>query len=96
MSIKVKTLFTLKKDATTLANTTGHVVDRLFRKFRVWQKANRRYRNDRIAIGQLLDLNDKTLRDIGINRVDIIWASKLPRDRIATLELQKIARKRHN
>ena len=96
MSIKVKTLFNFKKDAAAIANTTGHVVNRLFRKFRAWQKTNRLYRNDRIAIRCLLDLNDKTLRDIGISRADIIWASKLPRDQIATLELQKIARTRHN
>lgn len=48
---------------------------------------------DKKACQQLLRLDDSSLKDIGINRADIIWAVRKQSPRIsASAELEKIAR----
>jgi len=74
--------------------------------FRLGRKANqpfkraftalakrRERRLDREALKSLLTMDDKTLKDIGINRGDVQWASKLPLSTSATTELEIIARR---
>ncbi len=48
-------------------------------------------RINRQAFSHLLALDAHILRDIGVTREDVIWASKLPVS-VASLELEKIAR----
>ncbi len=50
---------------------------------------------DRAAFRRLLKLDDDGLKDIGVSREDVIWASRQPVSVSASLELQKIARDRH-
>jgi len=40
-------------------------------------------------------MDDKTLKDIGISRGDVQWASNLPLSASATTELAIIARRNH-
>ena len=54
--------------------------------WRTWQKR----RTDHQAFQHMIALDDNILRDIGISRADVIWASKLPLSQNAALELQKL------
>lgn len=54
----------------------------------------RRQRLNRLAIRELVTLDDETLKDIGISRDDIRWASKLPLSTNAAVELEVLARRR--
>jgi len=55
----------------------------------------RRQRNiDRQAFSHLHSLEDHILADIGVTRDDVNWAGKLPLEKNAACELQKIARQR--
>ncbi len=49
-------------------------------------------RIDRDAFLRLMVLDDAMLKDIGVKREDVIWASQLPLSVNASLELEKIAR----
>lgn len=57
-----------------------------------WWQWQQQRRSDRRAIRHLLTLDDAALRDIGVHRGDIAWASKLPRSADATVELELLAR----
>jgi len=50
-------------------------------------------RVDRDAFKTLISLDDKALKDIGVNREDVIWASKLPLSYNAALELENLKKK---
>ncbi len=47
-------------------------------------------RVDRQAFSHLLTLDDHILKDIGLTRDDVVWASRLPVSVNASLELEKI------
>ena len=52
----------------------------------------RRHRHNqrRLAFLQMLKLDDNILKDIGVSRDDVVWASKLSRDINAAQELNAI------
>ncbi len=54
---------------------------------------HRSRRLDRLALRELSTMDDKTLKDIGISRGDIQWASNLPLSTSATTELEIVARR---
>ena len=54
--------------------------------WRIW----RQRRMDRQAFQHMIALDDHILRDIGVTRSDVIWASRLPLSQNAALELQKL------
>jgi uncharacterized protein YjiS (DUF1127 family) len=64
----------------------------------VWQKITTGFRNwqkrrlDRQAFQHMVTLDDPILKDIGVTRADVIWASKLPLSQNAAQELENIAR----
>jgi len=55
------------------------------------KRHNRRV--DRSAMRELLSMDDKTLKDIGISRGDVQWASNLPLSTSPTTELEIVARR---
>ena len=60
--------------------------------WRQWWLKSRKRQADRRAITQMQKLDDATLRDIGLHRGDISWASHLPRSADVTAELELLAR----
>lgn len=75
----------------------GAVLPKAF-PIRVWNNFKTSLRNwqqrriDRQAFQHMVTLDDPLLRDIGVTKSDVIWASKLPLSINAALELEKIAR----
>ena len=59
-----------------------------------WWLARRRCKVDRVALKELSSLDDVMLKDIGVSRGDVMWASKLPSSVNASVELEIIARRR--
>ncbi|MEM7255946.1 MAG: DUF1127 domain-containing protein [Pseudomonadota bacterium] len=57
-----------------------------------WWQLGQQRRAGRRAIVHLQSLNDATLRDIGVHRGDVEWASHLPKSVDATAELELLAR----
>ncbi len=55
------------------------------------KRRNRRL--DRAAMRDLLSMDDATLKDIGVSRGDVYWASQLPLSASATTELEIVARR---
>lgn len=55
--------------------------------WQTWQKR----RTDRQAFQHMMALDDKLLRDIGLTRSDVIWASRLPLSLNAAVELKKLS-----
>lgn len=53
-------------------------------------------RTDRDAFLNLLTLDDRQLDDIGVTRDEVIWASELPLDRNAALELDALKKRRRS
>lgn len=51
-------------------------------------------RIDRQAFKNVLTLDDRTLKDIGVTRQDVKWASHLPLSEDAAIRLEQIARRR--
>jgi len=49
---------------------------------------------DRQAFKNVLHLDDRMLKDIGVTRQDVKWASKLPMSEDAAIKLEHIARRR--
>ncbi len=92
MNMKNGTTIQFAKTNDGYLKITKLAANRLFTRIGKWQKTRREHRADRAALKQLQLLSDKNLRDIGIVRADITWASKLPRNQVATKELQKVAR----
>ncbi|MEM9279652.1 MAG: hypothetical protein AAGA76_13865 [Pseudomonadota bacterium] len=66
------------------------------KKVEAWIARKKSKQEDRSALRKLLQSTDRELLDIGITRGAVIWASKLPDDRLGTKELQKIAQSRHS
>ena len=73
-----------------------HLVRACFSHLCVRAKAHyhvkKQQRIDRDAFRRLVALDDAALKDIGVTRNDVIWASQLPLSQNASLELEKIAR----
>lgn len=57
---------------------------------------SRRYNQhiDRQAFNHLLTLDDNILKDMGVTKQDIVWASKLPVSEDAAAKMETIARRR--
>ena len=51
-------------------------------------------RIDRMAFNSLLKLDDNLLKDIGVTRQDVIWASNLPLHEDASKKINEIARRK--
>ena len=51
-------------------------------------------RIDRQAFKNVLALDDRILKDIGVSRQDVKWASRLPLAEDAAIKLEQIARRR--
>jgi len=51
-------------------------------------------RIDRQAFENVLTLDDRALKDIGLTREDVMWASRLPLSQDAAMRLQQISRRR--
>ena len=56
-------------------------------------KQRRQQLEDRAAFETVLRLDDRQLKDIGVRRIDVEWASKLPLKFNAADELRKISSK---
>lgn len=56
--------------------------------------ALKQQKTNRLALKELSSLDDAMLKDIGISRQDVAWASKLPSSVSASVELEIIARRR--
>ena len=61
-----------------------------------WQTLQSRFHNwkTRRKVIALADMDDRLLNDIGVTYDDIIWASKLPLNVNAALEMDRVARTR--
>jgi len=66
----------------------------LFAKLVAWWSARRQHKIDRDAFKHLLSLDDSLLKDIGVTRADVTWASQLPKSVDAAVELEIIVRRR--
>lgn len=60
-----------------------------------WWKIRAEQRINRAAFQHLISLDDDMLKDIGVTRDDVNWASRLPTDQNASLELQRVAAMRN-
>ena len=92
MNIKVDTSLVYDRMDDKYQSTLKHHAPGLFGKLNTWLQARKQYRADRAVLKELLLFSDTHLKDIGISHADVIWAIKLPKEKIATLELQKLAR----
>lgn len=61
---------------------------------RRWFQRQIEQRVDRMAFRTLERLSDADLRDIGLTRADVEWASRLPLSENASAALQEVARQR--
>ncbi len=58
-----------------------------------WIKQRHEQRQDRALLQNVTALDDHMLKDIGITRNDVIWASQLPLSQNAAQELEKLSRR---
>ena len=79
-------------DNTPRRDMTDKKTNPLKRVFDIFLK-RRHQRLDRLALKSLLTLDNKMLKDIGVSRGDVQWASNLPLSSTATTELEIIARR---
>ena len=68
-------------------------ITKLCTRFLAWRKLKKQQRLDRDSFRNMLALDNATLKDIGVRKSDVIWASQLPLSLNASLELEKKARK---
>ena len=71
-----------------------HFPSNMARSIKAWREVRETRLRDRKAIEQLQALNAHDLRDIGISKDDLNWASTLPVEKIKTRQLDKIARRK--
>jgi len=74
------------QDKSVLATFMGNMIAKL----QNYLELRRQRKIDRNAMLTLLSLDEASLKDIGISRDDVIWASKLAMHKNASLELEKI------
>jgi len=67
-------------------------ITKLFTRLSAWYQLKKQRRLDRDSFRNMLALDDATLKDIGVKKSDVIWASQLPLSLNASLELEKKAR----
>jgi len=79
-------------DHINVSKTLVRIVKRILRDLKAYYRQRRQRRIDRLAFQHLIALEDDILRDIGVSRADVIWASKLPLSQNAAQELEIIAR----
>ena len=77
---------------TIITDLTANPLKRVF----AFLAERRKRRLDRVALRSLLSMDDNTLKDIGISRGDVQWASNLPLSTSATTELEILARRQQN
>jgi len=65
----------------------------VIRRMRATLAKRRARRLDRKALRSLLTMDDKMLKDIGVSRGDVQWASQLPLSASATAELEIVSRR---
>ena len=71
----------------------AHLISRPYSWFETIRQAwnlRQQRRTDRDAFNTLLRLDDRALRDIGVSREDVMWASRLPLTFNAAQELEKL------
>lgn len=61
---------------------------------RHWIEKKYNQRINRQAFNYLLTLDDNLLKDIGVTRQDVQWASQLPLEEDAATKIEQIARRR--
>ncbi len=93
MTIKTTSPLTFGKTVDTRKSMIIWLSSAFLSKFKTWQKTFRKSRIDRAAIKSLLKLSDKELRDIGISRADIFWASRLHEIKTLRLNYKKLREK---
>lgn len=64
-------------------------------RFKSTRKTIRHHKKERQAISELMNLTDMQLRDIGLSRDDILYASTLLPDQNPTAMLQHIVKQKH-
>lgn len=79
-------------NAVDAARTAPDWPGRLVRQWRHWWQQRQKRQADRRAIAYMQTLDDTMLRDIGLHRGDISWASNLPKSADALTELELLAR----
>ena len=75
------------------SNLTASLATNLLTRTWAYLAERRSRRADRLAMRELLSMDDATLKDIGISRGDVQWASNLPLSASATTELEIVARR---
>jgi len=73
---------------------TGTILMRLGKSMKRYLVMRYNQRIDRQAFNNVLSLDDRTLRDIGVTRQDVKWASRLPLAEDAAQKLEQIARRK--
>ena len=71
-------------------NGLAKLTQSLFMKIKAYLALRRQRRINRDAMKSLLSLDEATLKDIGVSRDDVLWASTLPAQENASQELGKI------
>lgn len=71
-------------------NNLSTFVEGILQKIRTSYALHRQHKIDRDAFRNLLSLDETHLKDIGVSRNDIIWASKLALHENASKELERI------
>jgi len=61
-----------------------------------WYNIRKQRHMDRQAFTNLMHLDDSTLKDIGVTRSDVVWASKLPLSENASQRLNEISLQNRN
>ena len=68
-------------------------LSRIFSRLKARFARRREHRINRNAFQTMLKLDDARLKDIGVTRSDVLWASRLPLSENAALELRKASLK---
>lgn len=73
-----------------LNRTDSGFISSIFLKVKAAYKMHQQRKIDREAFRTMLNLDEASLKDIGVTRNDIIYASKLAMNQSASKELEKI------
>ncbi len=79
-----------RPEANRVQQKFSNFINGMILKLKTFHAQRRQRRIDRDAFLNLMSLDDTRLKDIGISRNDIIWASKLAMHKNASKELEKI------
>lgn len=85
---------TANPSITPLKEECLNMGQRLIKKFKDWRALVKQRRIDRDSFARLQALDDEMLKDIGLTRGDVMWASSLPLSTNASAELEIIARRK--